>query len=668
MDQQLISLFRNTISTCNLQDLGYNGEIYTWNNRQEDQHHIKARLDRFLANEGWTNNFPHYNNSHLTRYRSDHCPILLDFDTHIPCKQKQNKAMDRKYEIMWTRHEDHIKIMQNAWLQANGNITSKLASVLHNMHSWGTNQFGCIPKKIKEVQAELQSLNHQSDLTNMMQQIQQKETELDNLLENEEMWWSQRSRALWLQHGDRNTKYFHQKASQRRQRNHIDSIQDIQGTKHYDHDNIELTLLTHFKDLFTSQGTHNTDQVVQVVNNKITPDMYTQLDNAYTAEEVFETIRHMKGLAAPGPDGLPAAFYHNYWDVIGTEVTFVVLQVLNEGADPRQYNNTNICLIPKKKNPLNPSDYRPIALCNVIYKIITKTISNRLKLILPNVISQNQSAFLPNRLITDNTLVAFELFHFFNHTNSKKGYIWIKTDMAKAYDRVEWSFLKATLEAIGFPQNFTNTIIRCVTTVQFSILINGCRSPTFTPQRGLRQGDPLSLYLFIICADVLSGLLSQAHHRKLIHGVKITPRAPEITHLLFADDNLFFCRATKDEARTIKETIEVYQAASGQLVNMDKSELMFSKRVPVDNKTEISQILPMKQVDHFSNHLGMPMEVGRSKTHIFNYLADRVWKKLKGWKEKKLSFAGRGVLIKAVVQAIPTYLMSCFLLPKKMCK
>jgi hypothetical protein len=116
----------------------------------------------------------------------------------------------------------------------------------------------------------------------------------------------------------------------------------------------------------------------------------------------------MKGLAAPGPDGLPAIFYHTYWDIIKEDVNKDVLQVLNDGGDPTPYNQTHICLIPKKNNPTHPSDFRPISLCNVIQKIITKTIANRIKEILPEVISQNQSAFVPGRLITDNTLVAFE--------------------------------------------------------------------------------------------------------------------------------------------------------------------------------------------------------------------------------------------------------------------
>ncbi|MCH82913.1 putative ribonuclease H protein [Trifolium medium] len=224
------------------------------------------------------------------------------------------------------------------------------------------------------------------------------------------------------------------------------------------------------------------------------------------------------------------------------------------------------------------------------------------------------------------------------------------------------------MEAMGFPHHLTDAIMDCVSNVSFSILINGKPSQPFTPQRGLRQGDHLSPYLFILCANVLSGLISKAQYQKKLHGIKIAHGAPEVSHLLFADDSLFFCRANKKEAQTIKDIISDYQEASGQLVNMDKSDLMFSKHKPQPMKAMLHTILPMKMVSHFSKYLGMPTQMGRSKRQVFDFIQDRIWKKLKGWKEKHLSFAGRSTLIQVVAQAIPTYIMSCFLLPKNLCQ
>jgi hypothetical protein len=171
----------------------------------------------------------------------------------------------------------------------------------------------------------------------------------------------------------------------------------------------------------------------------------------------------------------------------------------------------------------------------------------------------------------------------------------------------------------------------------------------------------------ILCADVFSELINQAKQNMWIKGVKIAHGAPEVTHLFFADDSLLFCRAKNEEITHIKNIIATYQNASGQLVNANKSEIMFSKHVSDDVKDSIQESLAMQKVEHFSKYLGMPTYIGRSKNQVFQFIQDKIWKKLKGWKEKNLSFAGRATLIKAVAQAIPTYIMSSFLLPKGLC-
>lgn len=192
-----------------------------------------------------------------------------------------------------------------------------------------------------------------------------------------------------------------------------------------------------------------------------------------------------------------------------------------------------LLLFPKLSPPPSPLII-DLIVCNVILKIITKAIANRVKKVLPLIISEHQSTFLSNRLITDNILIAFEAFHKLHMSkNFKKGFVGIKIDMAKAYDRIEWSFLNNTLITMGFPINLVNTIMRCVSTVSFSILINGQPSNDFTPHRGLRQGDPLSPYLFIICAEVLSGLIAKGQADGHIHGIQITNTALAISHLFF---------------------------------------------------------------------------------------------------------------------------------------
>jgi hypothetical protein len=250
--------------------------------------------------------------------------------------------------------------MRTAWQNKTGSIIDKLQHSLNELHRWGNNTFGVIPKRIKDTQKDLERLQSLADSNHTHQQIINKERELDDLLEKEELWWCQRSRALWLAHGDKNTKFFHLKASQRRRKNKIEAITDSMGTNHTDREKIEQTFLEHFQHLFTSQPTTNVDETTHLVHNKITMDQYNfLLAQDYTAAEITNAIKDMKSLAAPGPDGLPAKFYHTYWDIVGKDVISAALNILNHNGDPSPFNTTHICLIPKTNNPTQPSDFRP---------------------------------------------------------------------------------------------------------------------------------------------------------------------------------------------------------------------------------------------------------------------------------------------------------------------
>ncbi|EEC66671.1 hypothetical protein OsI_32959 [Oryza sativa Indica Group] len=335
---------------------------------------------------------------------------------------------------------------------------------------------------------------------------------------------------------------------------------------------------------------------------------------------------------------------------------------------PVGWNDTNIVLIPKVKSPSVLKELRPSSLCNVVYKIISKVLANRLKSILPEIILDTQSAFVPGRLITDNVLIAYEATHFLqNKRNGKDGYAAIKLDMSKAYDRVEWPFLLHMLRRLGFDEKWNRLIMNCVTTVNYKIKVNGDYTEVIKPDRGLRQGDPLSPYLFVICAEAFSAAIQAAEGSKRLCGLRICRGAPILTHLFFADDSLLLLKATESVANEMKQIILDYERSSGQIVNRDKSVVMFSSNMDEEEKKVFSHTLGINCIAHNDRYLGLPVFIGRSKAKTFEYLKEKIWRCIQGWKEKFLSKAGKEILIKAVAQAIPTYAMSCFYLTKSLC-
>ena len=228
------------------------------------------------------------------------------------------------------------------------------------------------------------------------------------------------------------------------------------------------------------------------------------------------------------------------------------LNVLNSNMSMVEINKTNITLVPKIKNPTKMTDFRLISLCNVVYKLISKVLANRLKVILPQIIFENQSAFLSGRLITENVLVAFELMHYLEHKKEgKEGFVAIKLDMSKAYDRVEWGFIKQVMEKMGFHEKWIKLIMHCIGYVSYSILVNGVAYGSITPTRVLRQGDPISPYIFLLCADGFSSFINDVARNHRISGVSICRGCPKITHLFFADDNLLFCKANSQECQNL---------------------------------------------------------------------------------------------------------------------
>jgi hypothetical protein len=430
----------------------------------------------------------------------------------------------------------------------------------------------------------------------------------------------------------------------------------------------QVFITNYFMQLFTSNVNGDAQQLLNAVQTRVTLEMNEQLMQEFTDEEIKAALDNIGDLKAPGPDDMAVVFYKRFWDIVGRKITDEVLEFLNGGEMPHHWNETIISLIPKVKQPDKVTDLRPISLCNVLYKIISKVLANRLKKFMPSIISKNQSAFVPGRLISDNILIAYELIHFLRKKKKgEDGWAAVKLDMSKVYDPVEWCFLQAMMTKLGFYHAWVHLIMKCVMSVSYQVKVNGDIGASFAPGRGLRQGDPLSPYLFLLCAEGFSALLSEAENADRISEVKVCQRAPSISHLLFADDSLLLIRANRENAEEVQRILTLYEQVSGQTINKEKSDVLFGANTKETDQIALKEILQINSEAMSDKYLGLPVHVGQSRSGTFSYLKDRVWQRILGWKKKMLSKAGKEILIKAVAQAIPVFAMGCFDLTKGVC-
>ncbi|KAL0313493.1 UNVERIFIED_CONTAM: hypothetical protein Sradi_5748600 [Sesamum radiatum] len=269
-------------------------------------------------------------------------------------------------------------------------------------------------------------------------------SELEEYLSHEEILWKQRGKAQWLAEGNRNTPYFHTRASARKYKNSISRLRDKNGEWCITHEGIQQIISSYFADLFQTSfpSEEAMERVIRGMPARVSENMNDTLIQPFLADEVKFAISQMDPYKSPGPDGMSSAFYHKYWHIIGPEVTSFVLDFLNHSYFDTMFNYAYIVLIPKCASPENMNYFKPISLCNINYKIGSKLIDNCLKPLLPTIVSESQSAFVPGRLITDNILVAYELNCYLAHkTWGSVGHAALKLDLSKAYDRVEWIFL-----------------------------------------------------------------------------------------------------------------------------------------------------------------------------------------------------------------------------------
>ncbi|KAK2657861.1 hypothetical protein Ddye_010913 [Dipteronia dyeriana] len=390
------------------------------------------------------------------------------------------------------------------------------------------------------------------------------EKELEDLVRCDEIFWRRHSRASWMRDGDHITKFFHANAFSRRTHNKISGSLDVKSNwKEGDTDMADI-IGGYFSNIFSSSC-------------------------------LFDYF-------------LPKILGGG-----GDDVTKLCLECFNDGRSVDMINLTLVCLIPKVKKVERVTTLRPISLCIVLYKCTSKALANRLQKLLDKVISESQCAFIPGRLITDKAMVGFECKHYFRQkVNSKKGFMVLKLDMAKAYDRGRVVLFERYDAQYGLLKwlHFKNNGV--------------CVYGSIRPSKGLRQRDPLSPYLFFICAEGFSSLVSKSERVGDLSGFRCSCSSPKIKHRFYANDSLMFTRANYEECLNIRRLLEVYLSASGQLINFNKSVVCFGRQVSLVVKKDLADVLGMKVVESHETYLGLPHQTSKCKRAMFDNIKQQV--------------------------------------------
>ena len=656
--------FARRLDSCNLMDLGAIGSKYTWRGRIVNGVRSFRRLDRGVCNEAWRVMFPDAVVRVLPRLDfSDHHPILIQ-----PAGLLSNyRVKPFRFERVWLTHPSYNETISTYW-ETNLDITQNINNMEVALRSWSKDIFGDIRKRKSRILNRIGGVQRQVVVGRgnrfLIRLEKSLQDELSTLLFQEEMIWHQKSRSKWLSDGDRNTRYYHVKTINRRRRNRITSLRNDAGHWIEEEAMVRNMINQFYYNLFHEECVFGPWIDTSFTYGTLAEENIIVLQSDISVKEVKNALFSMGEWKAPGPDSFPPGFYRKAWPIVGNTVVDFVRKVWSNPNDIQCVNKTDICLIPKVDKPEFVTQFRPISLCNTIYKVVTKVVVNRLKEVIDDIVSPYQTGFIPGRIIHENIVVAQELVHTMRRMTGRKGGLAIKVDLAKAYDRLKWSYIFLVLKNVGLPDNLIDLIMACITTVQTNVLWNGNRNTFFRPQRGIRQGDPLSPYIFVLCMDKLSHIISEEVEKGNWKAIQAGRNGPHVSHLMFADDLLLFGQATMTQIDCMCSSLKTFCDMSGQKVSVEKTSILFSKGVPTSVKRGIVSRSGYREVYSLGKYLGIPLIGRMPKRSDYDYLVDMVKNKLAGWKANQLSFAGRITLSKAVIEALPLYPMMTSVIPK----
>jgi hypothetical protein len=559
-------------------------------------------------------------------------------------------------------HPDCWNVISDCW---NTNVvgcpmfvlTQKLKLLKIKLKSWNKACFGNVNDmvcnaelKLDQIQKQIQDNGH-SDV--LLLEEKQASFELEKALSKQEAFWQEKARLNWHLEGDRNTKFFHRIAKIKHSTKPIHSLHDGE-TVITDQNLISEHIISYYKNLFCSNFVLQDSLLAEeVIPSLVTDEINALLTVLPSHLEIKSAVFALNKDSAPGPDGFGAFFFQHYWEIIKNDVISAVLEFFTTSWILPGFNSNIIALLPKFPEASSIDQYRPIAMANFKFKVISKIIADMLASLMPNLISVEQKGFIHGRDIKDCLCIASEAANLL-HNKSFGGNVALKIDITKAFDSLEWSFLLKVLRLFGFNEVFCNWIHVILQSAFLSVSINGQSYGYFNCSRGVRQGDPLSPLLFCLAEDVLSRSISKLVSQGKLNLIKGTRNINVPSRSFYADDLMIFCKGNIAGLRVLKDLFNRYAMESGQVINNAKSTIFYGsithRRLHI-----IVDLLNIKLGNLPFNYLGVPIFKGKPKASHLQSIADKVKLKLSAWKASLLSIAGRVQLVKSVVQSMLTY-------------
>ncbi|XP_073062068.1 uncharacterized protein [Primulina eburnea] len=642
--------FNTFILDSGLIDAGFEGSSFTWTNKT-----IWKRLDRVLVSIDWGDHFSSIRFEHLARTVSDHCPLLVT----APVFARGPSSF--RFQRMWVRHHGFLQTVRLNWnlpcsLIGMSRLSVKLKRLKNHLKWWNRDVFGNIFDKITEAESAVRSAELACEVDpsdSNWTALSDRNADLARVTAMEADFWKQKAACNWLEDGERNTKLFHNLVKKKRVANKIFRIWD-DGVCLTSPDMIQQSGASFFQHLLTGDPFVLDCPDLSGFPSVISDEENYGITATPSLEEVRATVFSISPDSVAGPDGFSSAFFQHCWEIVHQDVLDAVLDFFSGSPLPQSFTATTITLIPKVEGARAWSDYRPISLCNVTNKIISKLLYFRLRAVAERLISLNQSGFVPGRMISDNILLAQELTHSLT-LPTRGGNVILKLDMAKAYDRVQWPFLFAVLRHFGFSEQVLALVSACISHCHFSVNINGSLSGFFGSTRGLRQGDPLSPLLFILGAEYLSRGLDRLYLRHPAIRYRSSCDLL-ISHLAYADDIIIFANGGSRGMQRLLDFLHHYENCSGQMVNAVKSSLILPPRCSERLRSRLLRITGFAEGHLPIKYLGVPLFRGNRTCSLFEPLLQSVRRRLEGWEIRTLSPGSRMTLIRSVLLSMPIYL------------